>query len=420
MNDITDIWESFIQQIASHKRIKELSKKLENGKATYSEAQEYSSVLSNCLVNFISKEFPTDSSQVLEALENATICKKFFNQIDDYTYSMQNSLNTSNNIGLNAVKVVKPKQIINDAFNLSNDYDKAIDDLSSQAELSANKHIDTIQQANAKFQSKAGYEVTVSRTYDGRGLSDKRSCKWCLERVGYNVPYKQAVSRGMFQRHEGCHCVIEYNNNGEKSYQSSKGGRDSWKLNEELSQPYKKLVRTEKENISISSRSIRTTINSRKVEGYSGVYISDNATIKPKALHELNKYNNTLVEKYNIQEKPNILIVSNEELNYSVAGLYSPIKNMAIYPPDVTKETQRHEMKHCQQADSYKKNGGTISESSYNKYIDEICKKSKQHLNSLGINEENVSELSQYAKDMFDLGRFDEVEAEYEALKGDS
>lgn len=234
MNDITDIWESFIQQIASHKKIKELSKKLENGKATYSEAQEYSSVLSNCLVNFISKEFPTDSSQVLEALENATICKKFFNQIDDYTYSMQNSLNTSNNIGLNAVKVVKPKQIINDAFNLPNDYDKAIDDLSSQAELSANKHIDTIQQANAKFQSKAGYEVTVSRTYDGRGLSDKRSCKWCLERVGHNVPYKQAVSRGMFQRHEGCHCVIAYNNNGEKSYQASKGGRDSWKTTKEL------------------------------------------------------------------------------------------------------------------------------------------------------------------------------------------
>lgn len=29
----------------------------------------------------------------------------------------------------------------------------------------------------------------------------------------------------MFQRHKGCHCVIKYNNNGNKTYQSGKGGK---------------------------------------------------------------------------------------------------------------------------------------------------------------------------------------------------
>ena len=96
------------------------------------------------------------------------------------------------------------------------------------------------------------------------------------------------------------------------------------------------------------------------------------------------------------------------------------ISNVVVYPPDVTKETQRHEMKHCQQVDTYKKNGRIISKSNYSEYINEICKTSKRHLNILGINEENVSELSKYAKDMFELDRFDEVEAEYEASKGDS
>ena len=126
------------------------------------------------------------------------------------------------------------------------------------------------------------------------------------------------------------------------------------------------------------------------------------------------------VKKYGISQKPDILIVTNEELNYNVLGVYMAISNVVVYPQDVTKETQRHEMKHCQQADTYKKNGRIISKSNYSEYINEICKTSKRHLNILGINEENVSELSKYAKDMFELDRFDEVEAEYEALKGDS
>lgn len=28
------------------------------------------------------------------------------------------------------------------------------------------------------------YGVTVSRIYDGKGLSDGRTCKFCMERVG--------------------------------------------------------------------------------------------------------------------------------------------------------------------------------------------------------------------------------------------
>lgn len=75
---------------------------------------------------------------------------------------------------------------------------------------------------------------------------------------------------------------------------------------------------------------------------------------------------------------------------------------------------------HCQQADVCKKNGRIISESSYTEYIDEISTISKKHLNSLGINESNVSEISDYAKKMYIYKLFDEVEAEYEALKGDS
>ncbi len=92
-----------------------------------------------------------------------------------------------------------------------------------------NSRVDDIEKINAEFQSDAGYKRTVPRYYDGVGLSEGRVCEWCLDKCGVDVPYDEAYEQGMFARHEGCGCIIEYNNNGERSYQSSKGGFDSWK-----------------------------------------------------------------------------------------------------------------------------------------------------------------------------------------------
>ena len=421
MNDeVKKAWNLFIEHVQKSSEVQKLMKAVGSGTATYAEALEYSSLLSKLLVESASEIYPKDSQKVLEMLKNSQYCKNYFNHVDKYLYDLQSSLNKGSGLGMKPVKMIKYNQLLDQSVSSSDDYKADIEKYKSKAELSANKHVDTYQQYNAKTQTKAGYKVTVSRTYDGVGLSDKRACTWCLERAKSNVPYDEAFKNGMFQRHEGCHCIIEYNNNGEKSYQTGKGGVKSWKLNEELSQPYKKIVRAEKRDIEIKTVNINRVIKSRKVKTYEEVYISDRAIIKPKALHKIRKYNDELIKKYGIRQKPDILIVTNEELNYNVLGVYLAISNVVVYPPDVTKETQRHEMKHCQQADAYKKNGRIISKSNYSEYINEICKTSKRHLKILGINEENVSELSKYAKDMFELDRFDEVEAEYEASKGDS
>ena len=164
---------------------------------------------------------------------------------------------------------------------------------------------------------------------------------------------------------------------------------------------------------------IKRTINARKIKGYDNVYVSDDAIIKPKALHEINKYNNSLVKRYGIKVAPDILIVSNDNLNYNVLGIYSAILNVTIYPFDVVKKTQRHEMWHCKQADGYRQSGMIIDEITYKEYVKKICSSAKTKLEKIGINEDNVLDISKYAKEMYEIGRFDEVEAEYEALKGD-
>lgn len=229
MNDeVKKAWNLFLEHVQKTHEVQKLMKAVGNGTATYAEALEYSSLLSKLLVESASEIYSKDSQKVLEMLRNSQYCKNYFNHVDKYLYDLQSSLNKDSGLGMKPVKMIKYNQLLDQSVSSSDDYKADIEKYKSKAELSANKHVDTYQQYNAKTQIKAGYKVTVSRTYDGVGLSDKRVCTWCLERAKSNVLYDEAFKSGMFQRHEGCHCIIEYNNNGDKSYQTSKGGQKSF------------------------------------------------------------------------------------------------------------------------------------------------------------------------------------------------
>lgn len=227
-DEFQKIWQLFLEKTQASREVIKYTKKLNNKTADYSDAQKYSSILSDLLIESASEVYPTNSENVLNTLKNTSLCKSYFNRLDNYVYSLQKMINEANGLGINAVTVNKIPQLIKDGISFTDDYDRDIRRYSSSAEHASNARVDLIQRTNAKFQSNVGYKITVSRKYDGKGLSDGRVCKWCLERVGSNLPYKEAYERGMFERHEGCHCVIEYNNGGQKLYQSAKGGQSSW------------------------------------------------------------------------------------------------------------------------------------------------------------------------------------------------
>lgn len=63
---------------------------------------------------------------------------------------------------------------------------------------------------NASNAANVGFGTYVTRRYDGVGLDGGRECQWCLDRCGERVPYQEAVGRGMFERHPGCGCEIDY------------------------------------------------------------------------------------------------------------------------------------------------------------------------------------------------------------------
>lgn len=152
--------------------------------------------------------------------------KDTYGIVSNAAATIQEEINGRNNIGL---KAVKPKletdrvdKIVNRASNaktqtaLENNLTDAVPTFARQV-------VDDTQKANARLHDKAGLEVTVVREYDGVGLHDGTdACEWCLSRAD-TWTYDKALSAGVFERHEGCGCIIEYTSKkGEKTISTSK------------------------------------------------------------------------------------------------------------------------------------------------------------------------------------------------------
>lgn len=192
----------------------------------------------------------------------------------------------------------------------------------------------------------------------------------------------------------------------------------------ETSQMYRPIQRSQ-ESIDVKIKE-DFEVKTRKVLSYSGdVYISDNATIKPRALHQINKNTEEAIKQWGIpsDRKPKIVIVSPDEMP-TAYGKYDAIQNTVFYIPQIADkkivenqgDIEYHEMWHMKQAENFVAKHGEITEKNYFEYIKSTCDEAKKNIDTLGITEYNVSEISSYAAKNYLFGRFDEVEAEYKAL----
>ena len=195
------------------------------GEYTYDQAYDFNISFSDLLVKTAHELFPESSKEVLNVLNNQNIVKNFFSQIDAKINHAQQAMNSAAGVGLKTVKVKAPKQlIVNEQAT-----DNILSDIkryTTALEVTGRDHIDIAQRANAKFHDGAGMDVTVTRIYDGVGINHREDrCEFCLSRCGTNVPYKQAVAIGMFDRHDGCGCKIVYTSStGKVTTSTSKYG----------------------------------------------------------------------------------------------------------------------------------------------------------------------------------------------------
>lgn len=187
------------------------------------------------------------------------------------------------------------------------------------------------------------------------------------------------------------------------------------------SQAYRSVIRGES---SIAFTDLKQTqkITIKQVGSYSKVYISDMAKIKPRALHTINRRTEKALKEWKVplERKPKIIIVSPDEMP-TAYGKYDAIQDAVFYIPQITDrnvikmqgDVEFHEMWHMKQAENFRKRYGEITKENYDKYIKTACKDAKRTIDRIGITKYNVSEISDYAKEMYARARYDEVEAEY-------
>lgn len=182
--------------------------------------------------------------------------------------------------------------------------------------------------------------------------------------------------------------------------------------------------------ITLTRRTEAVEISVKQVESYkTPVFVSDKASIKPKALHEVNQNTEHALTEWgvSIDRKPKIVIVSDDELRGAV-GVYDPCENIVYYAESIGKKAvqeasggagavEAHEMWHMKQAEDFRQSGWTITRENRGEYLDVLCKKCKERIDKLGITRDNVGEISKYAADMYLGDRFDEVEAEFMSLR---
>ena len=292
----------------------------------------------------------------------------------------------------------------------------------------------------------AGYKEDGVEKYEILATLDSKTCNVCgeLDNKVYEVG-KEVTGVNMPPFHPLCRCTTVPHYDDTPTEGLTRVARDSetgknyevpadmswkeWKKEyvdkqeenqKRKQQAYRPVSRGESTFVEIKPNQ---KISIQKVNGYSDkVYISDNASIKPRALHTINLHTQRALEQWGIplERKPKIVIVSPDELP-TAYGKYDAITNTVYYIPQIVDkkvveklgDVEYHEMWHMRQAENFRKKHGEIIRENYGKYIEYSCQKAKNVIDQAGIDRYNVGEISDYAKQMYNRQRYDEVEAEY-------
>ena len=219
----------------------------------------------------------------------------------------------------------------------------------------------------------------------------------------------------------------------ESVYIDKKMSLDEWRNSKLVSladdeQYYSKVVRGEISNLVAKNKTYRVN----KLEGTQfEIYASVNAKVKPKELHDIQKTLKEAIALINPPKDytvPKICILTIDEamavaryssfhnrLTIAQGEFLHPVSNKDFVAPNDYRATAVHELLHWLDAMEYiDKHGAITSQAEYRQYL---VNRHKKQLEKLGINEYNVSKISEYAKESYRYGKFDEVYTEYRVLK---
>jgi hypothetical protein len=100
----------------------------------------------------------------------------------------------------------------------------SIAELTKDIVNTARKEVDETARRNMEAQDRSGLEVKIIRRYDDVGVHNgKDICQWCMDRAGEFDSYQAAFDAGVFERHPGCGCTVEYHVGKTHSFRDASG-----------------------------------------------------------------------------------------------------------------------------------------------------------------------------------------------------
>lgn len=208
------IQDDFKNKFDNSKIIRELYRKVEQGNATYKEANEFAIEVGELLSGSFKKNL---SSSVLpdgrmyyniaDRIIRDTLGNNY-ELVADISAKVQEILNKRAGIG---IKAIKPKinedkvRGIVDIVSGKEKYDEIAYMLGEPVVNFSQSVVNDAVRENADFQYKAGLSPKIIRTSTGK------CCEWCDKLAGiYDYEAVSDTGNNVFRRHKYCRCLVEY------------------------------------------------------------------------------------------------------------------------------------------------------------------------------------------------------------------
>lgn len=205
------IRKSFTELVEGNSKIKTLYQLIQDGNATYADAEEYAyyigEALSQALGKHLSSAALPDGKMYFNIADRVLrpLLEEDHAMVADAALRVQTVLNQTAGIGIKAQAVpINDSRVYGIVNKVANA--ESFDDIAWMLEEPVKNFsqavVDDTLKANVNFQGKAGLRPRIIRK------SKSGCCEWCHRLDGeYDYP---DVPDDIYRRHERCRCTVEY------------------------------------------------------------------------------------------------------------------------------------------------------------------------------------------------------------------
>lgn len=208
---LVQLQEDFHARIRENKKLQELLELVNEGKATYIQADEMAyeigMALSQAFGNCLSSASLPDGKMYYNIAQRVVqpLLEEDHKLVADVATQVQEALNKKAKIGLKPQTVAVNQDRVYGIVNKISEAD-VFDDvawvLGSPVVNFSQAVVDSVLRENVNFQGKAGLSPKVIRK------AERKCCSWCNALAGeYRYP---DVPHDVYRRHENCRCQVDY------------------------------------------------------------------------------------------------------------------------------------------------------------------------------------------------------------------